>query len=370
MDTSYFPASKCAKLKVQTINFKQEVSAMNVTLLSLDLAKNIFQVCGVNQAGTAVFNKAVKRDRLRALVAQYPGVPLVMEACGGSNAWGRAFMAAGHAVKLIPPQYVKPFVKGNKNDRNDAFAISEAARRPAMRFVTPRSLEQSDMLMLHRVRERLVKARTTLVNQIRGLLSEYGEVVKPGIEQLRSSLPLLLEDASNGLTVRARHLFQQQLEEWRELDVRLKGIDKTIGQECKAHAGSARLLAVKGIGEITATALVAHLGNGAGYRNGRHYAASVGLTPREHSSGGRQKLGGISRQGNGYIRHCLIQCGWSILRHADTSADRLSCWARELAARRGSHKAAIAVANKLARLAWALLYKERDYCANPVLSLA
>jgi transposase len=363
MDTPCYPASVRAKLKVQTINYKQEVSEMKVTLIGIDLAKNIFQVCGVNQAGRQVFNKAIKRARLSEFLIQYAGIPIAMEACSGSNHWGRTFAAAGHEVKLIPPQHVKPFVKGNKNDRNDAFAICEAAGRPQLKTVQPRTLEQTDLMVVHRIRERRVVARTALINQMRGLLAEYGIVLAQGKSILREALPALLEVADNGLTGVAREQFQYLLAEWQAHDAGIAQQEKTIKERSRACAGSMRLLGIKGVGEITATALVAYAGNGTGYQNGRHFSASLGLVPSEHSSGGKQRLGGITKRGNGYLRHCLIQGAWSVLRYADTSQDRLSVWARKVVARRGKHKAAIAVANKLARIAWTLLYYQRDY--NP-----
>lgn len=337
---------------------------MKVTLLGIDLAKNVFQVCGVNQAGTQVFNKAIKRPRLSDFLVQYAGIPIAMEACSGSNHWGRTFAAAGHEVKLIPPQHVKPFVKGNKNDRNDAFAICEAANRPQLKTVQPRSLTQTDLMVVHRIRERRVAARTALINQIRGLLTEYGIVLAQGKGALREALPALLEAPENGLTVLARQQFQILLTEWQAHDAGIAAQEKTIKESSRRCAGATRLLAMKGVGEITATALVAYAGNGAGYHNGRHFSASLGLIPREHSSGGKQRLGGITKRGNGYLRHLLIQGAWSILRYADKSEDRLSVWARKVLARRGKHKAAIAVANKLARIAWTLLYYQRDYNAH------
>jgi transposase len=363
MDTPCYPASMCAQLKVQSINYKQEVSMTEVTLLGIDLAKNIFQVCGVNQAGKQVFNKAIKRVRLSEFLMQYPGIPVAMEACGGSNYWGRTFAAAGHEVKLLPPQHVKPFVKGNKNDRNDAFAICEAASRPHLIPVQPRTLAQTDLMVVHRIRERRVAARTALTNQIRGLLAEYGIVLAPAKSSLQAALPGLLEVADNGLTGVMREQLRGLLAEWQAHDAAIAQQDKSIRESSRACAGSRRLLGIKGVGEITATALVAYAGNGTGYRNGRHFSASLGLVPSEHSSGGKQRLGSITRRGNVYLRHCLIQGAWSILRYADKSSDRLSVWARKVVARRGKHKAAVAVANKLARIAWTLLYHQRDY--NP-----
>ena len=335
---------------------------MNVSLIAIDLAKNTFQVCGVNRQGKEVLNRPISRKKLTALIAQYPGIPIAMEACSGSNYWGRTFQKNGHEVLLIPPPHVKPFVKGNKNDRNDAFAISEAARRPKMRVVAPRSLEQTDMILLHRIRERRVHARTALLNQMRGLLSEYGIVLPAGIATLRNALPLLLEDAENGLTVAARRYLQELLDEWRDLDDRIHADKHSIRALARESPAACRLMDVRGVGDMIATAALAKLGRGDQFKNGRQFSACLGLVPREHSSGGVQKLGGISKRGDDYLRRMLIQGAWAVIRYAEGRQDRLSRWALQVKERRGKHKAVIAVANKLARIIWALVRHETAYC--------
>jgi transposase len=297
---------------------------MNVTLIAIDLAKSTFQVCGVNRQGKELFNHATSRKKLTALIAQHPGIPIAMEACSGSNYWGRTFQQNGHEVLLIPPPHVKPFVKGNKNDRNDAFAISEAARRPKMRVVAPRSLEQTDMILLHRIRERRVRARTALLNQMRGLLSEYGIVLPAGIATLRNALPLLLEDAENGLTIAARRYLQDLLEEWRDLDEHIHESERAIRTLASESPTACRLMDIRGVGV--------------------------------------QKLGGISKRGDDYLRRMLIQGAWSVINYAEGRKDGLSQWALQVKERRGKHKAVIAVANKLARIIWALVRHETTYC--------
>lgn len=334
---------------------------MKVTLIGLDLAKNIIQVCGVNRAGKAVFNRAVKRKELLKHLSQHPDASIAMEACSGSNHWGRTLEGLGHEVMLIPPQHVKPFVKGNKNDRNDAFAICEAARRPHLNFVKPRSLEQVDMLWVHRQRERLVGQRTQLINQLRGMLSEYGVVVAQGKERLREELPLLIEDAENGLTFNARCYAQQMFEEWVELDRKVKKFDRDIKKQCRESEAASRLNEVKGIGKTIATAVVAFAGDAKQYDSPRQFAANLGVVPKEHSSGGRQKLGGITKRGNRYLRKLLIQGAWSVIRHINSGQDRLTRWARTLIERVGKQKTAIALANKMARIIWALLTKGERY---------
>jgi transposase len=334
---------------------------MNVTLIGIDLAKSVFQICGVNRAGKPVFNRQLRRHQLLRLLQQYPTATIAMEACSGSNYWGRTLEGLGFTVRLIPPQHVKPFVKGNNNDRNDAFAITEAAQRPNLRFVAPRSLEQTDLIQVHRVRERLVQQRTALVNQIRGFLNEYGIVLARGRSKLQAVLPELLEAADNGLTAAARALLEELWLEWRQRDVAIGRLQQQIKHQAQTTAAARRLTGIKGVAETTATALVAHAGDGRAYRNGRHFAANLGLVPREHSSGGQQTLGGITKRGNRYLRRLLIQGAWSVVRNTACSEDRLSRWARQLIARRGKHKAVVAVANKLARISWSMLYYQTDY---------
>jgi transposase len=283
---------------------------------------------------------------------------------GGSNYWGRELQALGYKVLLIPPIHVKPFVKGNKNDRNDSFAITEAARRPHLQSVMPRTLEQTDIMQVHKLRARQVDSRTALINQMRGFLSEYGEVVAQGKEKLLAALPELLENANNNLTRSARELIQQAWREWRSLNERIASLDNKLKLLAKNSEPATRLMQIKGVAEKTATAVIAHAGNGAVYKNGRHFSANLGLVPKENSSGGKQKLGGITKRGNKYIRRLLVQGAWSVLRNAEGSNDRLSKWALEVASRRGKQKSVVAVANKMARIIWAMLFHQTEYRSN------
>jgi len=337
---------------------------MKTTLIGIDLAKSIFQVCGVNQAGKRVFNRQVRRAKLMELLIQHPDATIAMEACSGSNYWGRELQSRGFQVKLIPPQHVKLFVKGNKNDRNDAFAITEAARRPNLRCVEPRTLAQTDMIQVHRVLDRMTRQRTALINQIRGLLNEYGIVVSRGKEKLLAALPDLLEDANNGLTSSSRALYQAMVDEWRLLNEAIDRVEKVLRGQAKADEAAQRLMKMKGVAERIATATIAQVGNGHGYQNGRHFAANLGLVPKEHSSGGKQRLGGITKRGNRYLRRMLIQGAWSVIRNVDKNDDRMSRWARQLIERRGKHKAVVAVANKMARIMWSMLYHQTEFRAN------
>jgi transposase len=333
---------------------------MKVTLIGIDLAKTIFQICGVNQAGKAAFNRQIRRPKLLDALRRYPDASIAMEACSGSNYWGRELKRLGFKVMLIPPQHVKPFVKGNKNDRNDAFAICEAARRPRMTTVEPRSLSQTDTMVIHRIRERQIGMRTAVINQIRGLLNEYGIVVAQGKIRLQTELPYLLEDAENELTPMARHYLQHAFQEWQFLDQSIAELDRDIAAQVKQDDQARRLLQIRGVGPMIASATSALAGRGTCYRNGRHFAANLGLVPREQSSGGKQKLGRITRRGNQYLRKLLVQGAWSVIRYAHRNEDRVS-WARQLIERRGKQVAAVAVANKLARIIWAMSYHQSEY---------
>jgi len=337
---------------------------MKVTLIGIDLAKSIFQVCGVNQAGKRVFNRQVRRAKLMALLIQHPDATMAMEACSGSNYWGRELQQRGFQVKLIPPQHVKPFVKGNKNDRNDAFAITEAARRPNLRCVEPRTLAQTDMVQVHRVLDRMIRQRTALINQLRGFLNEYGVVVSRGKEKLLAAMPDLLEDGDNGLTPSSRALYQAIYDDWRQMNAAIDRVEKVLKGQAKADETAQRLMQMKGVAEKIATATIAHAGNGTSYRSGRHFAANLGLVPKEHSSGGKQSLGGITKRGNRYLRRLLVQGAWSVIRNVDSSDDRMSRWAKQLIERRGKHKAVVAVANKMARIMWSMLYHQTAFRAN------
>lgn len=337
---------------------------MKVTTISIDLAKTVFQVCGTNQAGFEVFNRQVRRNKLLETVIQFPGADVVMEACSGSNYWGRLFIKHGLTVKLIPPQHVKPFVRGNKNDRNDAFAISEASRRPNLIFTQPRSVAATDMAVLHRIRDRRQGSLTRLTNQIRGLLNEYGIVIPQGIEHLRRYIPLVLEDADNELSQLMRSELHSLYEEWCMMASLIKQHDKAIEQFARADEQTTLLMTARGIGSITATALMSVMGSPANYKNGRHFASSLGLTPSEHSSGGKQKLGRITKRGNRYVRKLLVQCAMSHVRHLESRTDNLSLWLKKLKDRRGVQVAAIALANKLARISWAMLHKQQEFKLN------
>ena len=331
------------------------------TIIGIDLAKRVFQVCIVNHKGTLKTNTTVTRGKLLPLIARQPPALIIMEACGGAHDWARRFRALGHEVRLLAPQYVVPFRHGQKNDPNDALALTEAGLRPSIPSVPIKSVEQQDIQAQHRVRERLVKHRTALVNQIRGLLLEYGIVMPQGIYALRKRMPSILEDADNGLSLTFRDLLQSLMQELRALDMAIAEVTQRLTRISRDLDACQRLREMEGIGPLNATALVAALGTGHDFRNGRQVAAWLGLVPRQHSSGGKTRLSGISKRGNSYLRRLLIHGARSVVSRTRAKTDATSAWIRQLVARVGMNKACVAVANKMARVAWALLSSGEHY---------
>lgn len=334
---------------------------MKITTIGLDIAKSVFHLYAVNKMGRYVTKKQLKRHQMTRYFARLEPCLVAMEACGSANHWARQLKSLGHEVKLIAPQYVKPYVKGNKNDYNDAEAIAEAAQRPTMRFVPIKSIEQQDIQNLHRQRERLKKARTALSNQVRGLLAEYGIVINKGVAAVRKGLPDILEDAENDLTMRSRELFAELLEELRILDERFKHSDKQIELSNRGNETCERLEAILGVGPLIASGTYAAAGDGKDFVNGRHFSAWLGLVPGQHSTGGKPKLLGISKRGNAYLRTLYIHGARSVLQHSESKTDRFSLWAQALKERRGHNKACVAVANKMARMAWVIMARGETY---------
>lgn len=334
-----------------------------ITTIGLDIAKSVFHLYAVNHMGRYVKKKQLKRKQVLSYMAKLEPCLIAMEACGGANYWAREFIARGHQVKLLAPQYVKPYVKGNKNDYNDAEAIAEAVQRPSMRFVPIKSVEQQDIQNFHRQRERIKGERTALVNQIRGLLAEYGVVIHLGVKAVRQALPRILEDAENGLTPLTRELFAELQEELQAIDQRFERCEKRIQSLNQDNEVCRRLDEVLGIGPITASAVYAAAGDGKDFTNGRHFSAWMGLVPGQHSSGGKTVLLGISKRGNAYLRTLFIHGARAVLRHSANKTDRFSRWAQALLARRGHNKACVAVANKMARIAWVIIAKGETYRA-------
>lgn len=341
---------------------------MNVTTVGIDLAKNVFQIHGINESGHAVVKKQLKRNHMAEFFINLPPSLIGMEACGSAHHWARKLQSMGHTVRLMAPQYVKPYVKTNKNDAADAEAICEAVARPTMRFVPIKNVEQQSILAVHRVRQSFVHARTAQANQIRGLLAEFGLVIPQGIHHLAQQVPELLEDASNDLPGAFRLLVLRVLDHLKELDRQVKALEAQIVEWHRAHEQSRRLEQIPGIGPITASALVASLGDARSFEDGRQVAAWLGLVPRQHSSGGKQTLLGISKRGDSYVRTLLIHGARAVVQVAQRRGDaNPTCqWVSKMLGRRNKNVAAVALANKNARIAWALLAHGRQYQAEYV----
>ncbi|PWW37012.1 transposase [Idiomarina loihiensis] len=336
---------------------------MNIIRVGVDIAKSVFHVHGVDRHGKTVWQAKYTRTKwLNALSRKVPaGCPVGMEACASAHHWGRKLQKLGYHARLIPAQFVKPYVKSNKNDKVDAEAICEAMSRPNMRFVALKTAEQQDIQAAHRIREELVGQRTAKANQIRGLVGEYGVISPVGIHQLRRALPKWLEDAENGLSDTFRTLLNSLAEDLRYLDDRIKSLDENITENVQKDPVARRLMTLRGVGPLTASALSGALGDGKAFRKGRDFAASLGLTPRQHSTGGRERLLGISKRGDGYLRKLLVHGARAVLRHVDRKSDGLSHWLKCLVNRKHINVATVALANKTARIAWALVANETAY---------
>jgi len=331
--------------------------------IGLDLAKNVFQVHGADERGRTVLVKTLSRAKVIQFFANLPACLVGMEACSGSHHWAREIESLGHTVRLISPQYVKPFVKTNKNDRNDAEAICEALNRPNMRFVPPKNQEQQDIQALHRIRQRFVEQRTAVANQIRGFLAEHGVVIPQGIRKLRQLLPYVLLDFENSLTAMSRDYISDLCEEIGRLDEKIKAYEHRLEAVAKAVDACQRLQRIPGIGLMNATALYAAVGRAETFKCGRQFAAWLGLVPRQHSSGGKTKLLGISKRGDTYLRTLLIHGARAFIGHWATKDGERCSWINEVTARRGLNRAIVAQANKTARIAWAVLARAEEYKA-------
>jgi len=348
---------------------------MKVTRIGLDLAKNVFQVHGVDRDERVVVRRRLLRGQVEGFFEQLAPCLIGMEACAGAHHWARLFQRQGHTVRLMAPQFVKPYIKNQKNDANDAEGICEAVARPNMRFVTIKSIEQQDIQALHRIRSERVRQRTATANQIRGLLSEYGITIALRIDQLRRALPKIVEDLANGLSPALRALVEDARQDLAWLDTRIEELNSEIERIAREDEAARRLQTIPGIGPMTATALVADLGDARQFKRSREVSAFLGLTPRQHSSGGKERLLGISRQGDRYLRTLLIHGARAALRTARNKGDPRSRWVVGVSERRHANIAAVALANKNARIVWALLNKggvydsEHDYRALVAQSL-
>ena len=332
-----------------------------VAVVGLDLAKHVFQVHGADSAGRPVLKKVLRRHQLLAFFADLPRCLVGMEACATAHNWARELQALGHEVKLFRARYVRPFVKTNKNDAADAEAIAEAVTRPTMHFAPVKSAEQQSVLMLHRARELLIRQRTMLVNAVRGHCGEFGPIAAQGLSRAKA-LIAAVEDPATRLPDVARSALLLLVEQLRTTQAQISAIEDQLNDWCRTNEASRRLVTIPGVGLITATALVATVGDASQFRSGRHLAAWMGLVPRQYSSGGKPMLGGISKRGDGYLRRLLVHGARAAIRWQKSGAVP-SAWLEGLLARRPKNVALVAMANKTARIAWALLTQGTSFRA-------
>ena len=334
-----------------------------ITTIGLDLAKSVFHLVCCDKRGKVVQKKMLRRSQLLKYFVNLPGCLVGMEACASAHYWARELEVLGHQVRLISPQFVKAYVRGNKNDYNDALAIAEAVVRPEMRFVAVKTTDQQDLQALLRLREGCLKERTALCNRIRGLLAEYGLTLPRGVNVLRQHLPELLEDGKNGLNDLFRRLLAEGYQQLKELDRHIASYTQELERQAQQHDECRRLQTIPGYGPIVASAFHSVIGNGEAYRRGRDVPASLGLVPRQHSSGGKNVLLGISKRGDRYLRSLLVHGARSVVIQAGKKDDRLSRWINRIRAERGFNKAVVALANKMARIGWAILAHKTVYQA-------
>lgn len=332
----------------------------DIKVYGIDLAKNIFQLHGADGKGKKVVQKRLKRGDLLEFMAKQKPCLIGLEACGSAHYWAREFQSLGHQVKLMAPQFVKPYVKSNKNDRNDACAIAEAVTRPEMRFVPIKRIDQQDTLLLHRTRGLLIKNRTAHANQIRGLLGEYGIVIPKGLSQLKK-LPGILELNQKKLTPQSEVIFNRQYEYLKSIEKEIAYYDKAIEKSAEENAQCREIMKIEGIGPVTASAVVATVGDAKVFKNGREMSAWLGVVPRQHSSGNKIRLGGISKRGDSYVRSLLIHGGRSVVKVCQNKTDKRHTWLASKKERSGFNKAAVALANKNARIMWAILSTGESY---------
>ena len=334
---------------------------MHIASIGIDLGKTTFHLVALDEHGQVVIRKKFSRPQLLAYTANFKASLIGMEACSGAHFLGAALRQQGHDVRLIPAQFVKPFVKSNKNDFLDAEAIAEAVARQNMRFVPIKTDDQLDLQALHRVRDRLVTRRTAVINQIRGFLLERGITFGRGPAQLRNQMASLLEDADNALTPRMRILLERLWAEWKQLEGDIAVAAEEIERIAREDAGCRRLREIPGVGPLVATATIAAIGNGAAFRKGREFAAWLGLVPRQHSTGGKTRLLGISKRGNLYLRRMFIHGARAVVFRVRHDTGGLGQWVQQLSAHATPNKVIVAVANKLARIAWAVLCRGEAY---------
>lgn len=338
---------------------------MKITTIGIDLAKDVFQLHGVDVHGHVVLRRQIRRKEMIGFFTKIEPCLVGMEACGSAHYWARRLTELGHTVKLMAPQFVKPYVKTNKHDMADAEAICEAVTRPNMRFVPIKTVDQQAILAVHRVRQGLVKTRTAQANQIRGLLAEMGLVIPKGIKYLFSLVPSLLDEAKDMLPASFRQLIERLLDQLKELKRQVDELESEILRWHRQNEASRNLETIPGVGPITASALVASVGDARNFKNGRQLAAWLGLVPKQHSTGGKARLQGISKRGDCYLRTLLIHGARAVTKSAERWPER-HAWLTRLMGRRNKNVAAVALANKNARIAWALLVREMKFRSDYV----
>jgi len=343
---------------------------MHIASIGIDLGKTNFHLVALGEHSKVVVRKKFSRKQLLAYTANLQASLIGLEACSGAHFIGTALRNQGHEVRLIPAQFVKPFLKSNKNDFLDAEAIAEAVARQNMRFVPIKTDDQLDLQAMHRVRDRLVHRRTAVINQIRGFLLERGLSFAKGPANLRNRMPAILEDAEQNITPRMRMLLDQIWQEWKRLENDIAIISDEIERISNEDEPCQRLRQIPGIGPLVSTATVAAIGNGAAFNKGREFAAWLGLVPRQHSTGGHAKLYGISKRGNIYLRRMFIHGARAVLLRVKNKTGSFGPWVHQLELRAPRNKVIVAIANKLARIAWAVLSKQMDYRPTPVVATA
>lgn len=341
---------------------------MEISTLGIDLSKTSFHVIGLNTRGEIVLRRKLSRKQLLQFTSNKQQMLIGMEACGGAHFLGRALRIQGHDARLMPAQFAKAFRKSNKNDYLDAEAIAEAVQRPTMRFVPIKTDDQLDLQALHRVRDRWVARRTAVMNQMRGFLMERGITIRKGPSHLATQLQGILEDAETPLSGRLRLLILELKHEWDELEGRIEAVNGQIQQIARRDDACSRLMEIPGFGPLVSTALVAAIGNGITFRKGRDLSAWLGLVPRQHSTGGKTRLLGISKRGNEYLRRMFLHGARSVVAQIDRNRSPLGSWLTDLSGRTHRNVAVVALANKMARTAWAILSQGTTYRASPLVA--
>jgi transposase len=335
----------------------------NIKIIGMDIAKNVFALVGLEEKGKIVYKKTVTRNMVLPTFRNLPSTKVAIESCSGSHYWARQLQALGHEVILIAAQHTRAYVTGNKNDYNDAAAIAESGSRASTKTVAINTQAQQDLQILHRARQALMQERTALINRLRAFAGEYGKVFAVGVARFRLGLTDWLQDDNHGLSGSAHSSLTELKEQWDDKETRIANYDQRLQQAAKDDPRAKRLLDIPGVGKLTATAVIAALSDARHFKTGRDFAANLGIVPKEHSSGGKQRLYGITKRGDSYLRTLLIHGARSALRTAGKKTDRLLSWGLKIAERRGVKVAAVALANKMARVIWALLAHGREYQA-------